>query len=505
MALAPFALGAHQAALEVSPTMLSSRGGILTASLGGPKENSAPILTGPDGSKHLMKWREGRWEARVWVPEAPPKSETQSQRKLTFSVGPLESSADQILRGSVHRGQGLTLRTYRSKPVPFAPGQGMTRSRVTPGIVWPFGSDLEAKLDWQGFWGVWSGQIIPEHSGPHEITLFAEGVKDLKVTLDRGPVFLKGGRFSVSLKAGEAASLRVEAKLDESSQLRASWKPPIGPEEPLPASRLEPDIRRVVMPSHWTIPDDFPAQAGWQGGALKVAAPTGGEGLAWCRVQQEDGSWLLSEAESGQAEVIIPANASRAGRHFQTTWLLASGDGVRLVPGPDIIQDPAPPTFASPMPDAGLDPDYLEWEKALEQGAAEEALPPVSGSGLRAIYEPLARAAARREGLNEAVFVRMIEVESAWDPNAMSPVGAMGLGQLMPDTAFELGVEDPFDPVQNLAGAAKYLAKQHRRFGSYLLALAAYNAGPGAVSRHGGVPPYRETRRYVRKILGSGR
>lgn len=452
-----------------------------------------------------MKWKEGRWRARVWVPEAPPQEGTGVQQNLAFAVGDQSAATIQALRGAVFRGQGLTLRTYETKPLPGAPSQGMMRNGLSRGIVWPTGSEMETKRGWQGFWGVWTGDLIAEHSGIHEIGFEAAEVKDIKVTLNRGPVLLRNGRFSVNLTAGEPAPVRVEARLDGDSKLRATWRPPVGPEEPLPAARLKPDLKGIVKPSHWTIPDDFPAQAGWQGGVIKVEAPKGGEGLAWCRMQQEDGSWLLSEAESGQAELVVPPNPARAGRHFQTTWLLATADGVRLVPGPDIIQEPAPPTFARPMPDAGLDPDYLEWEKALEQGAAEEALPPVSGSGFRAIYEPLARAAARREGLNEAVFVRMIEVESAWDPNAMSPVGAMGLGQLMPDTAFELGVEDPFDPVQNLAGAAKYLAKQHRRFGSYLLALAAYNAGPGAVSRHGGVPPYRETRRYVRKILGSGR
>ncbi len=452
-----------------------------------------------------MKWSSGAWQARIWVPEAPLRNGPESQRNLAFSVGDQAAIAEQILRGAVFRGQGLTLRTYEFRPLPGAPSQGMIRSRHSTGITWPKGSDLEAKLNWKGFWAVWTGQLVPEHSGVHEIAFEAVFAADLKVTLNRGPVLLRNGRFTVNLRAGEPASLRVEAKLDERSQLKATWKPPLGPEEPLPAARLKPDLKSIIKPVPWSLPDDFPAQAGWQGEKVQMAAPTGGDGLCWCRVQQEDGSHLLVEAFEGRVEVAVPQSQSRAGRYLQTSWLFASDDGVRLAPGPDIIQAPAPPAFAGPMPDAGLDPDYLDWEKALAQGAAEEALPVVSGSGLRALYEPLARAAARREGLNESVFVRMIEVESAWDPNAMSPVGAMGLGQLMPDTAFELGVEDPFDPVQNLAGAAKYLARQHKRFGSYLLALAAYNAGPGAVSRHGGVPPYRETRRYVRKILGSGR
>ena len=79
----------------------------------------------------------------------------------------------------------------------------------------------------------------------------------------------------------------------------------------------------------------------------------------------------------------------------------------------------------------------------------------------------------------------------------------MGLAQLMPETARRLGV-DPGDPRQNLEGGARYLSMQYRKFGTWRLALAAYNAGPGAVERHGGVPPYRETRNYVRVILGRG-
>lgn len=85
---------------------------------------------------------------------------------------------------------------------------------------------------------------------------------------------------------------------------------------------------------------------------------------------------------------------------------------------------------------------------------------------------------------------------------AVSPKGAIGLAQLMPSTARMLGV-DPWDPVQNIEGGARYLAAQYRRFGSWRLALAAYNAGPEAVTRHGGVPPYRETRTYIAQIYRS--
>lgn len=120
----------------------------------------------------------------------------------------------------------------------------------------------------------------------------------------------------------------------------------------------------------------------------------------------------------------------------------------------------------------------------------------------RGEYLELARAAARRHGVPEDLFLRLVQQESGWNPKARSHKGAMGLAQLMPGTAEYLGV-DPDDPRQNLEGGARYLAEQYRTFGSWRLALAAYNAGPEAVRRHGGVPPFKETKDYVRIIWGS--
>ncbi len=130
------------------------------------------------------------------------------------------------------------------------------------------------------------------------------------------------------------------------------------------------------------------------------------------------------------------------------------------------------------------------------------SLPPARGGNAkyRKIYMPLASDAARRHGIPESLFTRLVQQESGWNPNALSHKGAMGLAQLMPGTARLLGV-DPRDPKQNLEGGARYLRQQYNRFGSWRLALAAYNAGPEAVSRHNGVPPYRETENYVKAIL----
>jgi soluble lytic murein transglycosylase-like protein len=115
--------------------------------------------------------------------------------------------------------------------------------------------------------------------------------------------------------------------------------------------------------------------------------------------------------------------------------------------------------------------------------------------------KPLIENAAKQNGLDPDLLDCLVHQESGYNPAARSNVGAMGLTQLMPDTASGLGVSNPFDPVQNLAGGAKYLKEQLDRFGNVPEALAAYNAGPNAVIRHGGIPNYAETQNYVSTIL----
>ncbi|MFX0544388.1 lytic transglycosylase domain-containing protein [Roseovarius sp. S1116L3] len=124
-----------------------------------------------------------------------------------------------------------------------------------------------------------------------------------------------------------------------------------------------------------------------------------------------------------------------------------------------------------------------------------------SGS-YRGEFLSMAKEAARKHSVPEDLFLRLVQQESGWRPTALSHKGAIGLAQLMPGTAAVLRV-DPHDPRQNLEGGARYLAMQYREFGSWRLALAAYNAGPGAVKKYGDVPPYEETTNYVRVIWGS--
>jgi soluble lytic murein transglycosylase-like protein len=118
-------------------------------------------------------------------------------------------------------------------------------------------------------------------------------------------------------------------------------------------------------------------------------------------------------------------------------------------------------------------------------------------------YASLIDAAAARNGLDPAVLHGLIEQESGFDPSATSSAGAAGLTQLMPGTASSLGVADPLNPAESIEGGARYLGQLMSQFGgSTEDALAAYNAGPGAVQQYGGTPPYAETQSYVSKVLG---
>lgn len=117
------------------------------------------------------------------------------------------------------------------------------------------------------------------------------------------------------------------------------------------------------------------------------------------------------------------------------------------------------------------------------------------------LYDPLIHQAAARQGVPPALVKAVIAAESAFDSRAVSVAGAQGLMQLMPATAASLGVRDAFEPGQNVTGGTTYLRAMIDRYGDLSRALAAYNAGPTAVDRYGGIPPYRETRAYVERVL----
>ncbi len=124
-----------------------------------------------------------------------------------------------------------------------------------------------------------------------------------------------------------------------------------------------------------------------------------------------------------------------------------------------------------------------------------------SGGAVSGDFADLFRAAGAAHGVDPALLQAVAQVESGLNPQAVSPAGAQGLMQLMPATAAGLGVTNSFDPAQAVDGAARLLRSHLDRFGSVELALAAYNAGPGAVNRYDGIPPFTETQNYVRRVL----
>jgi soluble lytic murein transglycosylase-like protein len=179
-----------------------------------------------------------------------------------------------------------------------------------------------------------------------------------------------------------------------------------------------------------------------------------------------------------------PARGDTGSSWYTTPWTAPIGSIAPISPMPLVVGDSAPAETGSPAPkkSAGLLCD------------------PISPIELT----PMIEAAAGREGYSPDLLRAVIRKESAFYPCAVSSKGAMGLMQLMPGTAANFGVDDPMNPADNLKAGAKFLGQLLARYaGDLSLALAAYNAGPGKVDAYGGVPPYAETKNYVRDILTS--
>jgi soluble lytic murein transglycosylase-like protein len=182
------------------------------------------------------------------------------------------------------------------------------------------------------------------------------------------------------------------------------------------------------------------------------------------------------------------------GRVSQLQAMLAAGS-------PPVQAPPSTSTsFSKALQNATGTPATLS---AAATQAASTASPASTSSSLPAgtPYAAEITAAATANGVDPALLAGLVKQESGFNPSAGSPAGARGLTQLMPGTAAGLGVNNVLDPVQSLNGGAKYLKQQLDAFGGDVAkALAAYNAGPGAVQRFGGIPPYAETQNYVRIV-----
>ena len=141
---------------------------------------------------------------------------------------------------------------------------------------------------------------------------------------------------------------------------------------------------------------------------------------------------------------------------------------------------------------------------ALTTASASTSIPEVSRNAPKAQILAVIDKVAKKHGVDQKLVRALVRQESGFNPNATSHCGAQGLMQLMPATAKGLGVTDAYNPVQNVEGGVKYLKGLLNKYnGNVILALAAYNAGPGAVDKYGNVPPYKETQNYVKSILAN--
>ncbi|HVB37831.1 MAG TPA: lytic transglycosylase domain-containing protein, partial [Vicinamibacterales bacterium] len=153
---------------------------------------------------------------------------------------------------------------------------------------------------------------------------------------------------------------------------------------------------------------------------------------------------------------------------------------------------------------ARIEPDEMPLASPVPAAPAAAPAPSQAANGPVTAYDSIVRQIAARQGVDAGLVRAVIAVESGWQPEATSPKGAMGLMQLMPDTARQYNVQDPYDPRANIEAGVRHLKDLLGRY-SLRLALAAYNAGEAAVARFGGVPPYPETEAYVARVLARAR
>ena len=210
--------------------------------------------------------------------------------------------------------------------------------------------------------------------------------------------------------------------------------------------------------------------------------------------------WAVVAGATTGLGSVLPAHAQEMEPPQMTVASELTTDGFRVAEGTDgfllvehgIWRKPQTVSSEPPATEAGR--TYLPYRYPKPQGSAPSGF-------RRASYLPHVYAAEAQYSLPSGLLDALVWTESRYNPMAISKVGAAGLGQLMPGTARDLGVANRFDPMANIFGAAKYLRQMLDKFGVVHLALAAYNAGPGAVERAGGIPRNGETPVYVRNVL----
>jgi hypothetical protein len=228
------------------------------------------------------------------------------------------------------------------------------------------------------------------------------------------------------------------------------------------------------------------ARAGTEVASLDQARP--GDLVAWDNSGRNVGADHIA-IYLGDGMIL---EAPRTGLDIRVISIEASGHGT-----PDYIRRVLPEPGATSVSALGASGGVAS------AGTSVWVSGGVSGGRVAGVpYADLFNAAGARFGVDPTLLSAMARQESGFDAGAVSPAGAQGLMQLMPGTAAGLGVTDPFDPTQSVQGAAQLMRDLLDRFGRLDHALAGYNAGPGAVLRYDGVPPYAETQHYVRSILG---
>lgn len=509
--LALGAWGAAQTQWSLSRTWLPSSGGTLRVqgvSPAGEEPKFVELSSSGAPARKLPVYvtastEEGlAWESAAVLPPSP----TLAPQVWTVEAAGRKEELVVEPRGILGEGTGL------KAVFSTGPGFRLSGGSRTDAIPWlGGGTSLPPGMGRGDFSVRWSGSLTLPAAGRAVFRLSSSLAASLSLGgVRRARLKGEGGEemaeFSLDAKAGEVFPFDLTASGSPSNpHLRLEWSLNGGPFRLIPQSQFtSPDGSRPRPTLILSGPREAIRVRGSAPSAqpLVQAVSPYGEEEAWVEVYSFE--TLVGRWPEG-FPIPLPASKEKTRFTFRLRFAATDASGALAVQdGPEVVVDPPLSTPSSPP-----QPLFNDWDEAprgpLVPGGASGFANPLGSSGAnRALYEPLARKIARRYGLDEDIFCKLVETESSWNPNAVSRAGAMGLGQLMPGTAEMLGVGDPFDPASNLDGAARYLAQQLKRFKSYRLALAAYNAGPGNVIRHRGVPPFRETQNYVRKILADG-